>query len=71
MESTDDDPIEARLVAAQRGVAEDASALYQERRDAAHAALAAGWSKYRIGKTLGVSPTTVESILKTSRRDDA
>jgi DNA-directed RNA polymerase specialized sigma24 family protein len=70
MESTDGDAIEARLLAAQQGVKQEAAALYQERRDAALAAQAAGWSKYRIGKVLGVSPTTVDSILKTARRAD-
>lgn len=45
--------------------------MYRERRDAVLEALGAGWSKYRVGKVLGVSPTTVESIIKAARRTDA
>lgn len=64
MESTDGDPIKDRLEAAQQAVKQQAAAIEQERRDAVVAALDAGRSKYWIGKVLGVSPTTVDSILK-------
>jgi hypothetical protein len=64
MESSDGDPIEARLRAAQQAVKQQATAIEQERRDAVVAAIDAGRTKYWVGKVLGVSPTTVDSILK-------
>ena len=66
----DSDPIERQLRDAQKGIdaLRDAVGVRQQ---AVKKARAAGWSKYRIAKVLGVNAPTVDSIVKTLERQEA
>jgi DNA-binding NarL/FixJ family response regulator len=65
-----DTSIERRLVDAQAAVVEAQKATTQ-RQEAVTAALAAGWSKYKIAATLGVKESTVRSIITAVQKNAA
>jgi DNA-binding NarL/FixJ family response regulator len=64
------DPIERQLVDAQAAI-EAAREATRVRQQAVRAALDAGWTKYRIAKTLGVNAPTVDSIIRTLERQES
>lgn len=66
----DPDDIERELIEAQAGV-KAARAATLRRQAAVSAALAAGWTKYRIAKVLGVNAPTVDSIIEAVKRAQA
>ncbi|HET9889679.1 MAG TPA: hypothetical protein VFQ42_04185 [Mycobacterium sp.] len=65
-----DGEIERELVESQAEVAEIATRVRLRRQRAVMAARAAGWSKYRIAKTLGVATATIDSIIAAAERGD-
>jgi len=66
--AVDDSKIERDLIKAQAAVTSARQAIRQ-RQAAVMQARAAGWSKYRIGKVLGVGAPTVYSIISAAERD--
>lgn len=60
------DAIETELREAQAAV-EAIRAARVRRQKAVQAAISAGWTKYRIAQTLGVSAPTVDSILDATK----
>jgi hypothetical protein len=70
MNDTSEQAIERRLRDAQAAVvaAREAPRLRQQ---AVKEARDAGWTKYKIAKTLGVNAPTVDSIIETIERREA
>jgi DNA-binding NarL/FixJ family response regulator len=66
----DDATIERKLVDIQAALVESQK-LITQRQDAVTAAIAHGWSKYRIAATLGVKESTVRSIIATAEKNAA
>ena len=64
------DPIGQELDDAQAGIEAQREATVR-RQQAVRKALAAGWTKYKIAKRLGVNAPTVDSIVKTLERQEA
>jgi DNA-binding NarL/FixJ family response regulator len=65
----DDSRIERELIEAQAAVASAREAT-RRRQAAVMQARAAGWSKYRIAKVLGVGAPTVYSIISAADRGE-
>ena len=63
----DNREILAELAAAQRDV-KSIDEARARRQQAVTVALAAGWSKYKIAKALGVAPATVDAIIAAGGR---
>lgn len=64
-----DAAIEARLTRVRTELMPQIQAIRQDRQNAVLEARAAGWSKYRIAGVLGVAGPTVDSIVKTARKE--
>jgi DNA-directed RNA polymerase specialized sigma24 family protein len=64
------DDIERELTESQAAFAAISEARLRRQR-AVVAARAAGWSKYKIAATMGIKGPTVDSIIKSAKREDS